>query len=206
MGLAGAFAAGPSRRHARCGLCGLGHAGCGPLCAGCAERLELENLHRQQLSGSERVWAIERLAATGLGVRELSRRTGFNPSTISRWLRIDGRPELKRALEAGWLDMARACVLVEAPRSALGALVEQAPSLSVAELRLRVRQLKQCNTVAPVESDHARRQLQAALWSLQAVSQTDDREVLARTQGELHRLLYSARGDGSRAGGAGGGR
>jgi ParB family chromosome partitioning protein len=166
----------------------------------------LENLHRQQLSGTERVRAIERLAATGLGVREISRRTGFNPSTISRWLRIDGRPELKQALEAGWLDMARACVLVEAPRSALGALVAEAPGLSVAELRLRVRQLKQCAGSVPSEAPHTRQHLQAALRSLQAVPQTDDREMLARIEGEVQRLLDSARSDGSRAGAAGGGR
>jgi hypothetical protein len=46
----------------------------------------VENLHHQQLSGAERVRAIERVAATGLGVREMSRRTGFDPSTILRWL------------------------------------------------------------------------------------------------------------------------
>ena len=102
----------------------------------------LENLHRQQLSGTERVRAIERLAATGLGVREISRRTGFNPSTISRWLRIDDCAELKAALEAGTLDLSRAKILVEAPRAALRELIEQAPGLSVAELRARVASLK----------------------------------------------------------------
>ena len=102
----------------------------------------LENLHRQQLSGTERVRAIERLVATGLGVREISRRTGFNPSTISRWLRIDDCTELKSALEAGTLDISRAKILVEAPRAALPELIGQAPSLSVADLRARVASLK----------------------------------------------------------------
>jgi hypothetical protein len=43
--------------------------------------------------------ATERLAATRLGVRELGRRTGFAPSTISRWLKIDRCPLLKMALQ-----------------------------------------------------------------------------------------------------------
>jgi IS30 family transposase len=51
--------------------------------------LLIRNVQRRQVSGAERVRAIERLAATRLGVRELGRRTGFAPSTISRWLKID---------------------------------------------------------------------------------------------------------------------
>jgi ParB-like chromosome segregation protein Spo0J len=50
-------------------------------------RKAVENLHRGQLSSSERLETIQRMAASGLGVREIGRRTGFNPSTISRWLR-----------------------------------------------------------------------------------------------------------------------
>jgi hypothetical protein len=97
-------------------------AGTHPVCAGCAERLELEltltevvacpdcGRHRElcqlqpctsinpqpprrampaRQSGAERVRRIERLAGMRLGVRELSRRTGYAASTISRWLKID---------------------------------------------------------------------------------------------------------------------
>ncbi len=68
----------------------------------------IENLHQRQLSGRERVGAIERLAATNLGVRDISRRTGFAPSTISAWLRLADKPRVLRALEENRIDIARA--------------------------------------------------------------------------------------------------
>jgi DNA-binding transcriptional ArsR family regulator len=97
-----------------------------------------DTLEREQLSNAERVKTTERLAASGLGVREISRRTGLNPSTISRWLRVSGRAELKQALESGRIDLARAVILVEAPAPALGTLLERAPYVSAAELRREV--------------------------------------------------------------------
>jgi hypothetical protein len=79
------------------------------------------------------------MAASGLGVREIGRRTGFNPSTISRWLRIQRQPELKRALETGVIDVGRAVILVDAPEWLLPDLIEQARTTSTAELRARVK-------------------------------------------------------------------
>jgi ParB family chromosome partitioning protein len=167
----------------------------------------LENLHRQQLSGTERVRAIERLAATGLGVREISRRTGFNPSTISRWLRIDDCAELKSALEAGTLDISRAKILVEAPRAALTELIEQAPGLSVADLRARVASLKsksKSKSKSKPVSGPSRAQvdnvhwLREALRCLRAARHADDPVLLDDIRSEIKRLAGPA-GDASAA-------
>ena len=152
----------------------------------------VENLHREHLSVTERVAAIERLAATGLGVREISRRTGFHPSTISRWLRINGRPELKQALEDGRIDIARAVILVEAPRSALGTLIEQATRLSTAELRHHVASLKRGVHGTRLDADD-RHYLQRALRCLRAVGSTDERELIECIRQELVRLARSVR-------------
>jgi hypothetical protein len=66
----------------------------------------ISNVQRRQVTGAERVRAIERLAATRLGVRVLGRRTGFAPSTRSRWLKIDRCPPLKMALQTDVVTLA----------------------------------------------------------------------------------------------------
>jgi ParB-like chromosome segregation protein Spo0J len=110
----------------------------------------IENLQRRQLSGRERVRAIEKLAGTHLGVRELSRKTGFDQSTISRWLKIDRRPSLRIALENGEVDIGRATILADAPEDELASLLADAPLLSQAELRQRVRQGKTLRKPTPL--------------------------------------------------------
>jgi Tfp pilus assembly protein FimT len=99
----------------------------------------VQNLQLEQLSSTQRLERIQHMAASGLGVREIGRRTGFNPSTISRWLRIQRQPELKRALETGVIDVGRAVILVDAPEWLLPDLIEQARTTSTAELRARVK-------------------------------------------------------------------
>jgi transposase-like protein len=152
----------------------------------------VENLHRQQLSNAERIAAIERLASSGLGVRDISRRTGFNPSTISRWLRINGRPELKGALETGRIDVARAIILVEAPASTLGSLVERASAMSAAELRRQVALLKREESGSVADTGD-RRNLTQALRSLRAVRSGCDRALIQNIRRELERLAAESR-------------
>ncbi len=150
----------------------------------------LENLHRQQLSDSERVQTIERLAASGLGVREISRRTGFNPSTISRWLRINVRPELKQALEDKRIDIAREVILVDAPAPVVSSLIERAMKVSTAELRRQVSAAK-TGSKEVVHTD--RRYLTDALRSLRAVRSTANEPLLVQTlRMELDRISGSA--------------
>jgi ParB/RepB/Spo0J family partition protein len=94
----------------------------------------VENIQRVDLSAKERVEAIRQLAALGLGVREMSRRTGLTPATISKWVRLADKPAVMQALEAGRIDMFRAMQL--APITDPGqqeALLAQAPRLSKQE-------------------------------------------------------------------------
>lgn len=111
----------------------------------------IQNLHRRQLPGAERVRAIEKLAATDLGVGEISRRAGFHKSTVSRWLRIDRRPLLKEALEAERIDVGRATVLADAPEELLSEILPIASQVPQAELWRRVAASKALHnaTLAP---------------------------------------------------------
>ena len=100
----------------------------------------VENVQRVDLSGKERIEAIRLLAASGLGVREISRGTGISPGTISRWLRIADRPILARALEEERLDIARAMTLAPVRDEAtLARLVDEAPGRPRSELDEAVR-------------------------------------------------------------------
>ena len=107
----------------------------------------VENVQRVDLTGKERIEAIQLLAASGLGVREISRGTGISPGTISRWLRIADRPILARALEEERLDIARAMTLAPIrDDEALARLIESAPSTPRADLNAAVQSVLQQNT------------------------------------------------------------
>jgi ParB/RepB/Spo0J family partition protein len=107
----------------------------------------VENVQRVDLTGKERVEAIRLLAASGLGVREISRGTGISPGTISRWLRIADRPLLASALEEERLDIARAMTLAPVKDEAeLARLIEAAPRTPRAELTATVQAVLQHNT------------------------------------------------------------
>jgi ParB-like chromosome segregation protein Spo0J len=71
----------------------------------------VENIQRVDLSAKERVEAIRRLAALGLGIREISRRTGLTPATISKWVRLAEKPVVMQVLETGRVDIFRAMQL-----------------------------------------------------------------------------------------------
>ncbi|MCC6173887.1 MAG: ParB/RepB/Spo0J family partition protein [Chloroflexi bacterium] len=107
----------------------------------------VENVQRVDLTGKERVEAIRLLAASGLGVRQISRGTGISPGTISRWLRIADRPVLAQALEEERLDIARAMALAPVKDEAvLARLVDEAPRTPRAELMAAVQTVLQRNT------------------------------------------------------------
>jgi ParB/RepB/Spo0J family partition protein len=107
----------------------------------------VENVQRVELSGKERLEAIRLLAASGLGVREISRGTGISAGTISRWLRIADRPLLARALEEERLDIARAMALaVVKDEAELRRLIDVAPSLPRPELERLAQGVSQRNT------------------------------------------------------------
>ena len=154
----------------------------------------VENLHRRQLTGAERVRAIEKLAATDLGVREIGRRTGFHPATISRWLKIDRRPLVKDALEREVLDLGRAMALADAPDEAIPALLEAAPTLRQDELKARVAQARVLRYATPRSVD-SRRLLEALrLLTLVQTVGGDDAALLGQLQDCLDRLHATVRG------------
>ncbi len=110
----------------------------------------VENVQRVDLTGKERVEAIRLLAASGLGVREISRGTGISPGTISRWLRIADRPILARALEEERLDIARAMTLAPVKDEAdLARLIASAPTTPRADLTVAVQAVLQQNSYCP---------------------------------------------------------
>jgi ParB family chromosome partitioning protein len=107
----------------------------------------VENIQRVDLTSKERMEAIRLLAASGLGVREISRGTGISPGTISRWLRIADRPMLAQALEEERLDIARAMTLAPVKdEEALARLLADAPTTPRAELTAAVQSVLQENT------------------------------------------------------------
>jgi ParB family chromosome partitioning protein len=149
----------------------------------------IENLHRRQLSGAERVRAIERLAATELGVRDISRRTGFAHTTISRWLKIDRRPLLKEALESDVLDIGRAMAIADAPDDAVPMLLAEAPKLRQEELKERVVQARLVRN-APPRSVDSRRLLEALrLLSLVQTVSHHDRDLVEQIYDLARRLI-----------------
>jgi DNA-binding transcriptional ArsR family regulator len=160
----------------------------------------IKKLNRGQLSGAERVRAIERLAMTKLGVRELGRRTGFAPSTISRWLKIDRSAVLKQALATEALDIGRAKLLVDAPEIALTELIQLAPRVSRADLARRVAALRVKHGSGPAvhkgtvdvdKTSPTSRHLRSALSMLESISYVDvaDQPVLQRLQLIIENLL-----------------
>jgi ParB/RepB/Spo0J family partition protein len=102
----------------------------------------VENIQRVNLSAKDRVEAIRQLASLGLGVREISRRTGLTPATISKWVRLAEKPSVMEALEAGRIDIFRAMQLapINDPRQQ-EMLLTQAPKLSKEDFSTLARQL-----------------------------------------------------------------
>jgi hypothetical protein len=152
------------------------------------------SLQRRRLSGAERVHAIEQLAATRLGIRELGRRTGFAPSTISRWLKIDRCPALKRALQTEALDIGRAKVLADAPQAALSDLIPIALGLSRADLARQVAAIRAQPGLAPRELLGHRsnsRRIERAEQLLESISRlsAEDRSTLERVRDRIDDLL-----------------
>lgn len=162
----------------------------------------VENVQRVDLTGKERVEAIRLLAASGLGVREISRGTGISPGTISRWLRIADQPILADALESERLDIARAMTLAPVKDSAtLERLLQVAADTPRNELEEQVQGVLQQNTycpddgrladidrklslvriVTPVGLAHLER-IQAMVAALLAQARTDASLELSRAQ------------------------
>jgi ParB family transcriptional regulator, chromosome partitioning protein len=107
----------------------------------------VENIQRVDLSPKERVEAIRQLAASGQGVREISRGTGLAPSTISRWIRIAGNEPVARAMEEGRVDIFRAMQLARIKDSAqIEQLIDVAADVTPNEFVALVQGVATSNT------------------------------------------------------------
>jgi ParB family chromosome partitioning protein len=112
----------------------------------------VENIQRVDLSPAERVGWLRRLAASGYGVREISRATGLQPSTISRMARIARQPAVMDALEAGRIDIFRAMHLAPVrDEGRLAELIALAPGVDSKEFGALVR--SSTSTTAYCEDD-----------------------------------------------------
>jgi ParB/RepB/Spo0J family partition protein len=107
----------------------------------------VENIQRVDLSSKERVDAIRQLAASGQGVREISRGTGLAPSTISRWIHIAANELVAKAMEEGRVDIFRAMQLARIKDSTqIEHLIEVAPDVTPNEFVALVQSVASSNT------------------------------------------------------------
>ncbi len=108
----------------------------------------VENIQRENLSGAERVRAIELLASLReehgerLSTRRIADLVKKDHSTIVKWLGIHRKPLLRDAVAAGRVKIGHAMKLAGAPPDCLPDLLEQAPELSQAELQARVSAMR----------------------------------------------------------------
>ncbi|MBV9576986.1 MAG: helix-turn-helix domain-containing protein, partial [Chloroflexi bacterium] len=99
------------------------------------------------LSPNERVASILALAESGMGVREISRGTGKDPSTISRWLRVANKPAVVRAIEEDRIGLGHAQYLapITDPEQ-IDQLVAAAPTLAQVEFARLAQSVVSNNT------------------------------------------------------------
>jgi len=103
----------------------------------------VENIQRKDLTPKEKADAIRELAESGYGVRELSRATGLQPSTISRLTRISRKPAVIAALEAGEIDVFKAMQLANLKDDTrLDELISLAPSLGATEFSTLITSIR----------------------------------------------------------------
>jgi lambda repressor-like predicted transcriptional regulator len=103
----------------------------------------VENIQRTDLTPKEKADAIRELAESGYGVRELSRATGLQPSTISRLTRISRKPAVIAALEAGEIDVFKAMQLANLKDDTrLDELISLAPSLGATEFSTLITSIR----------------------------------------------------------------
>jgi lambda repressor-like predicted transcriptional regulator len=103
----------------------------------------VENIQRKDLTPKEKADAIRELAESGYGVRELSRATGLQPSTISRLTRISRKPAVIAAVEAGEIDVFKAMQLANLKDDTrLDELISLAPSLGATEFSTLITSIR----------------------------------------------------------------
>jgi ParB/RepB/Spo0J family partition protein len=165
----------------------------------------VENVQRENLSGAERVRAIELLASLReesgepMSSRHVAELVKKDHSTIAKWLGINRRPELRDAVAEGRVKIGHATILTAAPADALPGLINSASTLSQTELRQQVTALRR-DPVARARQAAAlnERRVAQALHCLRQVDavEVDDegpvRRLLGQVQARLDELLAPA--------------
>jgi ParB family transcriptional regulator, chromosome partitioning protein len=137
----------------------------------------VENIQREELTGRERIRAIEMLASLRdeksrpYSTRELAMLVKKDHATIQKWLGVHRVPSLAEAVAEGNLRIGHAMILQTAirhiPRESMsevvGPLIEEASALSQRDVQDRVNQLKTQYVVQyrPAASQNQRRATEA---------------------------------------------
>jgi ParB/RepB/Spo0J family partition protein len=155
----------------------------------------VENVQRENLSGTERVRAIALLASLReengepMSSRRVAELVKKDHSTIAKWLGIRRRAELRAAVAEGRVKIGHATILAAAPPEALPALIKAAPRLAQAELQQRVSAARRAPATRTRRAAalNEQRAAQAVRW-LRLVD-----AVEAEEGGPVRRLLAEAR-------------
>jgi len=158
----------------------------------------VENIQRENLSGAERVRAIELLASLReergerLSTRRIADLVKKDHSTIVKWLGIHRQPLLRDAVAEGRLKIGHAMKLAGAPPECLPDLLNQAAELSQAELQARVSALRQAPEVRAKRTASAnQRRVMRVRHLLALIEEVDDnlRRELTVARAQIDELL-----------------
>jgi ParB family transcriptional regulator, chromosome partitioning protein len=153
----------------------------------------VENIQRENLSGAERVRAIELLASLReehgepMSTRRIAELVKKDHSTIVKWLGIHRQPLLRDAVAEGQLKIGHAMKLAGAPPDCLPELLDEAPGLSQTELQQRVLALRRAPEVRAKRTSSVNQRRVMHIRHLLALIDEVDQELrqelaLARTR------------------------
>ena len=158
----------------------------------------IENIQRENLSGSERARAIALLASLreesgeAMSTRRIAAMVKKDYTTISKWLGINRQPLLREAVAAGTLKIGHAMKLASVPAEALPELVSEAPGLSQPELEDRIAKIRAAPAVVAQRVTAANhKQAMAALRSLSRIQRAG--QIDHATRSVLEQVVTRAR-------------
>jgi len=158
----------------------------------------VENIQRENLTGAERVRAIELLASLReergepMSTRRIAELVKKDHSTIVKWLGIHRQPLLRDAVAEGRVKIGHAMKLAGVPADYLPDLLEEAPGLSQTELQERVLALRRApETVAKQAASVNQRRVMYIRRLLGLIDEVNDdlRQELMLARARIDELL-----------------
>ena len=143
----------------------------------------VENIQRENLSGAERVRAIELLASLReehgepMSTRRIAEVVKKDHSTIVKWLGIHRQPLLREAVAEGRVKIGHAMKLAGLPSDCLPDLLEKASGLSQTELQERVMALRRAPDIRAKRAASVNRQRVRHIRHLLALIDEVDEEL-----------------------------